>query len=432
MKKQILLATVLFLLSLSLSFSQSVGINPDGSAPDGSAMLDVKATDKGILIPRIDFDNKPASPSQGLLIYVTAHGPQGNDLFYYYDGSAWQALIGSNLALLNGDNVFIGFLSGKNTTSGSANSALGYQSLYSNTTGYSNVASGVSALHSNTIGNFNIAIGASALYSNTIGDYNMAIGASALYSNTTGNHNMASGVNALYSNTTGNYNIANGNFALSSNISGLANITNGDEALFSNVNGSYNLALGFQAGRSCLGSRNVFIGNNAGYNEIGSDRLYIDNSNTNAPLICGDFLNDKIVINGNSSNNINNRTFFVNGSAGGTGAWWNDSDKRLKKNITTISNPLEKVMKLRGVNYEWIDQIKHEKGLQIGFIAQETEKVLPEVVGKPADEKGFYSMQYAPITALLVEAVKEQQLTIEKQQAQIDELKKMVEKLLNK
>lgn len=95
---------------------------------------------------------------------------------------------------------------------------------------------------------------------------------------------------------------------------------------------------------------------------------------------------------------------FVAGDAGGNGPWFNDSDVRLKKNIHTIENPLDKVSKLRGVNFEWKYTKNHEDGKQIGFIAQESLEIIPEVVSKK-DE--YYSMQYAPITALLVEAVKE-------------------------
>jgi len=70
---------------------------------------------------------------------------------------------------------------------------------------------------------------------------------------------------------------------------------------------------------------------------------------------------------------------------------------------------LEKVKKMRGVNYRWIDKDKFSEGLQMGFIAQEANKVIPEVV----DDSGeYFSMQYAPITALLVEAVKEQETRI--------------------
>jgi microcystin-dependent protein len=81
-----------FFLSASIGFAQNVGINADGSTPDGSAMLDVKSTTKGLLIPRMTATQKTniSSPATGLMIYQT-DAPAG---FYYYNGSAW-TLIGT-------------------------------------------------------------------------------------------------------------------------------------------------------------------------------------------------------------------------------------------------------------------------------------------------------------------------------------------------
>ena len=117
------------------------------------------------------------------------------------------------------------------------------------------------------------------------------------------------------------------------------------------------------------------------------------------------------------------RKLYVNGSAGGTEDWNASSDIRLKKNIRTIPNALEKVNNLRGVNFEWKDTENRSKGVKMGFIAQEAKEVIPEVVSKSGD---YYSMQYASITALLVEAVKEQNNEFKTQNV---ELKKRVEQL---
>jgi hypothetical protein len=94
MKNTLLLLATLLLLGIQ-SFAQNVAINNDGSEPDPSAALDVKASDKGVLIPRVDFSNLPLSPATGLLVYVTANGPDGNDAFYYYNGTQWQKLSGA-------------------------------------------------------------------------------------------------------------------------------------------------------------------------------------------------------------------------------------------------------------------------------------------------------------------------------------------------
>ena len=89
------------------------------------------------------------------------------------------------------------------------------------------------------------------------------------------------------------------------------------------------------------------------------------------------------------------------------------SDERLKKNIYTITNPIEKVSALRGVSFEF----KETGQKQIGFVAQEVEKIIPEVVGENPD--GYKGVQYQNVVGLLVEAIKEQQ-------KQIDELKRQV------
>jgi hypothetical protein len=85
------------------------------------------------------------------------------------------------------------------------------------------------------------------------------------------------------------------------------------------------------------------------------------------------------------------------------------SDIRYKKNITPIQAPLQKVTQLKGVNYEWKTEEYPEKnfsnGKQIGMIAQDVEKVIPEIVH--TDNEGMKSISYDKITAVLVEAIKE-------------------------
>jgi hypothetical protein len=87
-----------------------------------------------------------------------------------------------------------------------------------------------------------------------------------------------------------------------------------------------------------------------------------------------------------------------------------NSDLNLKKDITTITDALQKVRDMRGVSFYW-----KESGRKcIGVIAQEVEMVLPELVN---ETDGLRSVAYGNIIGLLIEAIKEQQL-------QIDELKR--------
>jgi hypothetical protein len=93
------------------------------------------------------------------------------------------------------------------------------------------------------------------------------------------------------------------------------------------------------------------------------------------------------------------------------------SDARFKTNITPIENPLQKVLQLRGVNFDWNKKAFPDRSFSesnaIGFIAQEVEKVLPEVVQTEKTAEGYKAVQYDKVVALLVEAIKEQQKQID-------------------
>ena len=107
-------------------------------------------------------------------------------------------------------------------------------------------------------------------------------------------------------------------------------------------------------------------------------------------------------------------------SAAGAATFNNDvtafSDERLKEDIQPITGGLEKVMQLQGVTYKRNDV--SDPRTQIGVIAQQVESVLPEVVLTAEDEMGTKSVDYAKMTAVLIEAVKElkQEVTQLKQQ----------------
>ena len=110
-----------------------------------------------------------------------------------------------------------------------------------------------------------------------------------------------------------------------------------------------------------------------------------------------------------------------------------DSDKRLKTNITNISSSLDKIKKLRPVEFDWLtNRNKHE----YGFIAQEVEKVTPMLVSEHkavGDTKKFLqkldgtttnkSVDYAKLTVLLVDAMKEQQKQIDELKQELKEIK---------
>jgi hypothetical protein len=94
-------------------------------------------------------------------------------------------------------------------------------------------------------------------------------------------------------------------------------------------------------------------------------------------------------------------------SAAGAATFNNDvtafSDERLKSNITTIPDALSKVSEMRGVHY-----VRNETGKDsTGVIAQELQKIAPELVLTAEDEMGTLSVNYGNITGYLIEAIKE-------------------------
>ncbi len=102
------------------------------------------------------------------------------------------------------------------------------------------------------------------------------------------------------------------------------------------------------------------------------------------------------------------------------------SDTRLKENVTEVENALELLTELRGVRYEWIDKDRFGAQVEIGFIAQEVDLVLPEVVSKGGD---YWSLNKSNMIALVVEAVKDLWDIVRGQGERITELEARVQEL---
>ena len=103
-----------------------------------------------------------------------------------------------------------------------------------------------------------------------------------------------------------------------------------------------------------------------------------------------------------------------------------------KKNITPVTGALEKLSKLNPVNYDWRRDEFKERGFsdkkQWGFIAQEIEKVMPELVHE--DKNGYLTLNYTGVIPLLTKAMQEQQTEMEKQQKEIDQLKAQLQSIM--
>ncbi len=109
-------------------------------------------------------------------------------------------------------------------------------------------------------------------------------------------------------------------------------------------------------------------------------------------------------------NGIDILSLIGDGNATLAGLLTQSSDIRLKKNIQKMSDISQKINQIRGVYFDWKDT-NRSQNQQIGFIAQEIEKVFPQLV--ETDAKGYKSVAYANMTAVLLEALKEQNKRIE-------------------
>jgi hypothetical protein len=116
-----------------------------------------------------------------------------------------------------------------------------------------------------------------------------------------------------------------------------------------------------------------------------------------------------------------------NGGAGNitaAGDLRSESDARIKENVITVDNALEKVLQLRGVYFNRIDD--ESKSRKVGVIAQEVQEILPEVVGvaKENDTDEILTVSYANMAGLFIEAIKDLKTEIDALKAEIAELKK--------
>ena len=268
------------------------------------------------------------------------------------------------------------------------NTAEGEDALLNVLTGSNNTAVGFQALYYNTGGGANTATGSHALLNNTTALYNTAAGYAALYGNTTGSSNTASGSNSLYSNTTGAYNTATGDSALYSNTTGLNNTANGLKSLYSNTTGTNNIAVGYLAGHVVTtGSNNIDIGNEGVAGESNTIRIGTLGTQT-ATYIAG----------------IMGRTVpmgmpvFVNanGQLGTT-----PSSARFKDQIKPMDKASEAVLALKPVTFHYKKELDPQGIPQFGLVAEEVEKVNPDLVTRDTQGK-VYTVRYEAVNAMLL------------------------------
>jgi len=126
----------------------------------------------------------------------------------------------------------------------------------------------------------------------------------------------------------------------------------------------------------------------------------------------------KVGINVDESSDLHNLTYNleVSGSIRASQAILTNSDERLKINIRPIDNATEIVSSLTGVRYDWKEGAEN----QVGVIAQEVEKVLPEVVSE--DNNGYLSVDYPKLVSVLIQSNKELTERIERLESRLNDL----------
>ena len=358
---------------------------------------------------------------------------------------------GDNALLnLNGgsNNTAIGFSALLNDGQGNSNTAVGHGALFSNTFGNFNTATGVSALLDNTTGSNNTATGVGALINNSsghdntatgifalgnntfathnTGSFNTATGASALYDNTTGKDNTATGAGALHNNTTGSFNTANGfdalyhggthstatgYVALVAN-TGTFNTAYGDSALQNNTTGSFNTAVGFNAGsKLTTGSSNIDIGSVGVAGE--SNTIRIGGVNQTSTFIAGI---QGVAVTG---------TPVVVSSGGQLGVA--PSSERFKEAIKLMDKASEAILSLQPVTFRYKQELDPDGIPQFGLVAEQVEKVNPNLVVRGEDGK-VMTVRYEAVNAMLLNEFLKEHRKVEEQEITIDQLKAAVAK----
>jgi hypothetical protein len=321
-------------------------------------------------------------------------------------------------------------------TTGTYNTAVGWSSLGFLTTGTLNTGIGAAALLENT-GDQNTATGAGALLGNTNGTQNTANGALALFNNTIGAGNTAIGAAALEDNIIGDGHTAVGSGALMNlhgNHGGSPNTAVGGNALAADFNGVGNTAVGYAALLACTGDGNTAVGLAAG------SALTTGYSNIILGVSAGDGIttaHDTICIGpGTAGNNVDNACYidniFSSTSSGGTAVFVNTngrlgtstSSRRFKKDIKPMDHASEPLFSFKPVTFRYkkgIDPEDPEHKSEFGLVAEDVEKVNPDLVVRDKTGKP-YSVRYDQVDTMLLNEFLKEHKRVEEQQATIAEL----------
>jgi len=385
--------------------------------------------------PDTDGNIPGSNNGEGIGVLVSRTGGVWNT------GTGFEAL---NHLTAGNQNTATGVRALNSDINGGFNTATGVYSLFSNTSGFFNSASGAYALASNISGNYNTANGYAALYRNTTGNQNTDYGYAALYNNTTGRFNTATGSQALFSNTAGSFhtaigfgalysntygdentggNTAIGAAALTNNTTGGGNTAIGESALVNSVTGNQNIALGYVAAQNLTdGSNNIDISNPGVPTESNTIRIgnvvpFTDiygfpHAAHSATYIAG----------------INGAT-----ASGGVAVYINSDGKlgtltssaRFKTEIKPMDESSTAILALKPVTFRYKHEIDPKDIPQFGLVAEEVEKVNPDLVSRDRDGKP-YTVRYEAVNAMLLNEFLKEHRTVQEQEATIAQLKSTI------
>ena len=440
-----------FLLALLLlSFSsagQSVAVNNDGTSPDPSAMLDIKSTNKGMLIPRLTTTQRLGitSPAPGLLVFDI-----DNNSFWFYNSVSWTQITtgptspwlpnGNNISASNSGNVGIGvstplfklhvanllgntqFILGPHHQSG------GFTSLYMGTSALSNGYSFLQSVRAagSSFGDLNLNPNAGNVGIRTTiprGIFDIGGGDEGIYltnNTTTGNQRIAYMPGDIFMSPWAGTNISYFEARRSDN-SGSTSLQ-----MRTYNNGNPNDAL-FISSLSKIGINNNNPVATVEINQIGDRGLLLRGPTS-------DYWEQKVAYDPNGFPPPTLQ-FYHNGVlraqvSNTTGAWSPVSDARLKTNVLPLSPVLGSVLKLVPSSYEMLHN-NPQKERSIGFIAQQVKEIFPEAVKETISiindvKTGLYTLDYTALNVYAIKAIQEQQVIIERLQHELLELKKMI------
>jgi hypothetical protein len=321
---------------------------------------------------------------------------------------------------------------GRSTTaSGNYSTAIGYitaaSGIFSTAMGRSTTASGVAATamgyETTASGDYSTAMGDST---QALADYSTAMGyattvtVDAVYGTAMGFDTVVSGdyatamgyettASAFVATAMGRETIATGS---QSTAMGYLTVASGDQStamgILTEASEYASTAMGYETTAS--GNSSTAMGRRA--TASGAYSFAINLSDTAGPSV------------GANTFRISNAS-----SIGGNLAWTNHSDRRLKKDINSLTSGLDKVKQLQGVSFKWRDE-KISKRTNLGLIAQDVEQIVPEAVHYDR-ENDTYSVEYTALVPVLIEAIKEQNDIINTLKNDIDTLKDIMMSKIN-